>query len=109
MFRDNCNKKRVDSIVSSCFWDYNFNENEILDLAHSKNEANRRFLFGKIIENSDNLLDDLKIFAKENLIKLISSYEVPSFNHHFINKRYLIVKNYFLKEKVFIPELSWEK
>lgn len=102
-------QKKVENILSTCFWEYNFKKEDIFDLANSKHIQKRTFLFEKILANSDNLLSDIQIFSKKNLLELIKDYRVPQFNFNFLNRRYLITKYYFIGEKVNIPELSWEK
>ncbi|MGA1825602.1 MAG: hypothetical protein ACMUIP_13165 [bacterium] len=100
-------KKRINNIREKCFWEYNFKNSDIKRLAHSSDQREKKFLFGKIFENSDDILNDLKIFSHEDLLDLIKSYKVPQFNHNYFNRKYLIVKNYFTGERVHIPELSW--
>lgn len=100
-------KERINNIIEKCFWEYNFDNSDIERLANSSDQREKKFLFGKIFENSNDILNDLKIFSKEDLIDLIKRYKVPQFNYKFFNRRYLIVKNYFTGEKVHIPELSW--
>jgi len=102
-------EKIIKNILEKCFWDYNFNKNDILEIVNSPDkQKEKKFLFGKIIESSNDILSDLTIFNKQDLIVLINSYVVSKFNFDYINQRYLIVKNFFLGEKVDIPELSWK-
>ncbi len=102
-------KKITKNILDKCFWDYNFTEKDILEIINSPNkEKEKKFLFGKIIESGGDILNDLTIFNEDDLALLIKSYKVPQFNFDYINQRYLIVKNFFLNEKVDIPELEWK-
>ena len=90
-----------------CFWDYDFSDKEILDLAKSDNRHEKSFLFQKILLNSTKLFKDLKIFDKEDIVWLIEDYQVPSFNYEYAFKRKNLAEVYFLNKPLLIDELKW--
>jgi len=95
-------------ILKDCFWDYNFTNKEIDNLASSDNKRERSFLFQKILLNSTSLFNDLKIFNIDLLKKLILDYKVPKFNHYYIYKRKNMAEVYFLDKPLLINELKWK-
>ncbi len=94
-------------IKRDCFWDYNFTEEEIEKLAKSNNFREKQFLFEKILLNSTRLFEDLKIFDKKDLKRLIESYKVPSFNYEHAFRRKNLVEVYFFDKPLLIGELKW--
>lgn len=96
-----------DRIIKDCFWDYNFSNVEILQLATSDNIRERNFLFQKILLNSTNMFSDLKIFNIDILSELLESYEVPKFNYHYTFKRKNMAEIYFFDKPVLVNELKW--
>ncbi len=101
--------KSINNILKRCFWDYDFTENDIIRIIKSKDKTKEKaFLFAKILKNSDNVLNDLTIFNEKDLIFYLKEFQVPEFNFEYINTRYLILRNYFLNEKVNIPKLAWK-
>ncbi len=67
-------------IIKKCFWDYNFLENDIVDILKSSDLRKKAFLFEKILLNSTRLFHDLKIFDKNELKLLLDEYKLPNFN-----------------------------
>jgi len=100
-------KEQIENILKDCFWEYNFNENDIISLAKSQNKQEQMFLFTKILENAKELLKSMKIFDKSNLKRLIESYTLPSFKHDYMARRLNIVEYYFLDKPLTINELKW--
>jgi len=94
-------------IKKDCFWDYNFSDNEIKQLALSSNIRENNFLFEKILLNSTTLFQDLKIFDMDKLSKLIRDYKVPRFNSEYIFRRKNMAEAYFLNKPILINELKW--
>jgi len=94
-------------IKRDCFWDYNFTEEKIEDLAKSKNFREKQFLFEKILLNSTKLFEDLEIFNREDLKKLLESYKVPSFNKDHAFRRKNVVEVYFFNKPLLVDELRW--
>jgi len=94
-------------IKKDCFWDYNFSNEEILQLASSDNEREKDFLFQKILLNSTNIFSDLKIFDDKILSYLIENYKVPKFNYNHAFKRKNMAEIYFLNKPVLVNELKW--
>jgi len=100
-------KQQIKNILKDCFWEYNFNENDIISLAKSQNKQEQMFLFTKILENAKELLKSMKIFDKSDLKRLIESYTLPSFKHDYMARRLNIVEYYFLDKPLTINELKW--
>lgn len=94
-------------IKKDCFWEYNFSDNEILQLSTSDNIRVKSFLFQKILLNSTNLFSDLKIFDRKVLQELLENYEVPRFNKDWTFKRKNMVEVYFFNKEVLVNELKW--
>ncbi len=94
-------------ILKDCFWDYNFTHDEIKKLATSENLRENSFLFQKILLNSTNMLNSLKIFDIDRLKRLIVEYKVPTFNQKYIFKRKNIAEAYFLDKPILVNELKW--
>ena len=100
-------KQQIKNILKDCFWEYNFNEEDIISLAKSKDKQEQMFLFSKILENSKELIKSMKIFDKSNLKSLIESYRVPTFKYEYMARRLNIVEYYFLNKPLTINELKW--
>ncbi len=96
-----------EKIKKECFWEYDFSEKEIQDMAKSDSLQKKKFLFEKILLNSTTLFNDLKIFSKSDLETLITDYKVPSFNHDYIFKRKNMAEVYFLDKPLLVNELKW--
>jgi hypothetical protein len=105
--RENKNTIQAKRILKECFWEYDFDVDDLLHLATSDHERDKRFLFEKILLNSTKLFVDLKIFEREQLKKLIESYKVPTFNHDYIARRKNMAEVYFLNKPITVNELRW--
>ena len=105
--RKKMQKQQLKTIRKECFWEYNFSEEAINNLAKSQNIQEKMFLFTKILENAKELLKSMKIFDKSNLESLIESYIVPSFKREYMARRLNILEYYFLDKPLTINELKW--
>ena len=105
--REKMQKELIKNILKDCFWEYNFNEEEIISLAKSQDRQEQIFLFSKILENAKELLKSMKIFDKSVLEILIVSYAIPTFRHEYISRRINILEYYFLGKPLTINELKW--
>ncbi len=94
-------------IKKECFWDYDFSDEEIRQMATSDDIKERSFLFQKILLNSTSLFNDLKIFKPNVLKELLENYKVPAFNHDYIFRRKNIAEVYFFDKPLLIEELKW--
>ena len=94
-------------IKKDCFWDYDFSDEEIRKLATSDNLREKSFLFQKILLNSTNLFNDLKIFKRDDLVDLITNYKISAFNHNYAFKRKNMAEVYFLDKPLLVDELKW--
>ena len=100
-------KQQIKNILKDCFWEYNFNEEDVISLAKSNNRQEQMFLFSKILENAKELLKSMKIFDRGDLERLIKSYTLPTFKHEYMARRLNIVEYYFLDKPLTINELKW--
>jgi len=100
-------KYQLKNILKECFWEYNFNEEDIISLAKSQDKQEQMFLFSKILENAKKLIKSMKIFNESDLKSLIESYTLPSFKHEYMARRLNIVEYYFLDKPLIINELKW--
>ncbi len=96
--------------MKEIFWeDYKIDEEDIVKLAHSDNEKELNFLFGKILYNSKNLLKDIQIFDKEKLIEILKNYEIKSsYKSDFALRRLKILRALYLGSDEKIKGLSWK-
>ena len=67
----------MDQIIKDYFWEYKFDEEKIRNLSKSTDFAEKKFLFGKILVNSTEVLSALGIFKfndlKKNSLKILKS------------------------------------
>ncbi len=97
----------IKRLLKDCFWEYNFDSNDIMEIVNGDDWNKKVFLFEKILLNSTKMINDLKIFDKDDLHRLINEYKVPRFNYKFAFKRKNIAEVYFLGKKVLVNELKW--
>ncbi len=101
--------KIIEGILRDCFWEYHYTKDDIQKILDGNDFAKKQFLFEKILLNSRDYLNALKIFDKKELEKLIDSYRVPSFNREYAFRRKNIVEVYFLDRELLVEELMWER
>lgn len=94
-------------IKSDCFWDYDFSDNELSAIAKDGSEAEKRFLFAKILEHSTDVLNDLDIFSLVDKKALLTEYKPNSFNRGFIQQRYDVLRHFVLGDKAIVKGLAW--
>jgi hypothetical protein len=94
-------------IKKECFWDLNFQEDDIREILEGFDERSRVLLFEKILLNSTKLLLDLKLFKKDELKSMLEKFKVPRFNHEYIFRRKNISEVYFFNKPLEIDELKW--
>lgn len=98
---------RCRQILRECFWDYRISEEELRELAEQGTEQEKYFLFAKIIENSTDVLNSIRLFSPKDQLLLLLRYVPPGFNRHFLRRRYDILRYFLLGEQTDIPELRW--
>ena len=99
--------QKYQQLLKDCFWEYDFTPDDIDRMRASDDFLEKRFLFGKILANSTQLLKDLKLFPKDELKSLINDYTVPEFNSEYLGRRKNIVEFYFFDQELKIEELKW--
>ena len=97
----------VDTLNRECFWEYCMSNAELLEMAQHGTDQEKFFLFCKILENSQDVLQSLNIFSSGDQKKMLSRYSPPKFNRHFLEKRYKILLYFISGQEVDIPELRW--
>ena len=95
-------------ILKDCFWDSNLNEDSLKNIILENDDREMYKLFSKIIYNSKDKLQALKIFTKEQLITYFTSFKV-TYNEKYITKHVLILKSLLLEESHNIKGLEWKK
>ena len=98
----------IEQIIKECFWDYNFEINDIIKIAKSGSFNEKMFLFQKILSNSSDVLRALRIFSKEDLKKLFNKYKVPQFNKDYLKKRRDIAESVLFNKEIHINGLDWK-
>ena len=94
-------------IIKDCFWDLNFKVDDIQKIISSKDIQKRSFLFNKILLNSTNMFQSLKIFTVDEIKYFLDELEIPKFNYDYIFKRKNMAEVYFLDRPLLIDELKW--
>lgn len=100
-------EKIIEQIIKDCFWDMDFNIDEVSNIIYGNDFRAKAFLFDKVLLNSTKLFKSLKIFYKEDLEKLIKDYKLPDFNKNIAKRRLNLAEAYFLDEPLTIEELTW--
>lgn len=99
--------EKYSQILKDCFWDYNFKSSDIESMASSDDEKEKKFLFGKLLGNSTQMLKNMEIFDKNSLRYMIEEYQIPTFNHDYIARRLNMLEYYFLNKTLTVSELKW--
>jgi hypothetical protein len=94
-------------IIKDCFWEYDFSKKDIYSMANGNDMKAKVFLFSKILANATDMIKSMKIFSKDDLGKLVESYEAPSFNNDFLKRRLNMLEFYFLGKELTVTELKW--
>jgi hypothetical protein len=74
-------------IIKDCFWDLNFEANDIQKIISSNDIQKKSFLFNKILLNSTHMFQSLKIFTVDEIKYFLDEFEIPKFNYDYIFKR----------------------
>jgi len=98
----------IEQIIKECFWDYNFEINDIVKIVKSGSFNEKMFLFQKILSNSSEVLRALRIFSKEDLKKLFNKYKVPQYNKDYLKKRRDIAESVLFDKEIHINGLDWK-
>jgi hypothetical protein len=96
---------RFERIKMECFWDYHISSQEIQKMLTDKDS--QKVLFEKFLLNSSHLFEDLDLFHRQDLKKLLENYHVPEFNQAYCQKRKNLAEVYFFDKPLLIQELQW--
>lgn len=100
---------KYSKLIKDCFWDYNISEADISGILQSSDLRKKEKLFSKIIYNSTDKARTLQeLFDKETLVQLFSTFTV-TYNHKYIDRYILVLKNIILGENNHIESLAWKK
>ncbi|MBC7360280.1 MAG: hypothetical protein H5U10_17260 [Desulfacinum sp.] len=94
-------------ILRECFWDHDVSEADLLAILEGDDVRRKRFLFEKILGNSTRLLDDMSLFGRDELKKMLEEYQVPAFNREHIALRKNMVEAWFFDQPLTAEELRW--
>lgn len=97
--------------MKEIFWgDYTIDEERATEMIRNGSEYEKRFLFGKILFNSSNLLRDIRYFNTEDLLHLLNTFEIrSSYKQTFALKRLNILKTLYLGRHHSVKGLEWKK
>jgi len=94
-------------IIRECFWDHEISEEDLAAILAGHDASRKRFLFEKILINSTRLLDDMSLFGRDELKKMLEEYQVPAFNREHIALRKNMVEAWFFDQPLTAEELRW--
>jgi len=100
-------RDRYRKIAKDCFWEYHFSAEDIEHIFKNTEKREKQFLFEKILLNSHELLNDMKLFNQQDLQIMLNKYIIPPFNKEYIHRRKNIVDYYFFNKPLEINELKW--
>lgn len=94
-------------MINECFWDVEMTEEQIKKIVNSHDAQQKQYMFEKILLNSTQIFNDLKIFTRDELKLLIQNMKMPHFNAEHAFKRKNLVEVYFFDAELMIDELKW--
>ncbi len=94
-------------IIKECFWDMKMEVKDIDTIVNSSDMSKKIFLFEKLLLNSTQMFQDLLLFKKDELEKLLENFKIPRFNKEYIAKRKNMVEVYFFDKPLEVDELKW--
>ena len=99
--------KSANSIIKECFWgEYNLTAEELLDRLDSNTHGFNKFLFSKIIENSDYPSRHIKaLFPKAVFESLLKEY----LNQAGENKRIRLISANLTNDYSKATEYQWQR
>lgn len=96
-------------IIQECFWDNKLTPDELNKIVGSGDVREKKFLFHRILLNSNKLFADMAMFHKQEIERFIKEFKVPSFNTNYIKRRVDLVKVFFFDLPLETKELEWKK
>ena len=96
-------------LIKDCFWEYDVTEDYIKKIVQSDQYKLKQILFSKIIYNSTDKARTLQVLFNTTLLqKLLSDFK-SSYNHKYIDRHVLMLKNILLRENNRIESLEWKR
>ena len=95
-------------IVDDCYWDSRITASELEQIIHSADTREKKKVFSKILYNSRDKLQAMKLFSKEELAIFFHDFKV-TYNVKYITRHFLVLKSLLLDEKVYVKGLEWKR
>lgn len=95
----------LDKIVKQCFWDYDINKYDILNIIKKGNIFEKRKLALKIIKNYKQPVDALLLFPKKDLQKIFESFDEKIKN----DEKILLLENCLVDGENRLIKYEWRK
>lgn len=99
---------QYEKIVKECFWDSNLDEKKLEQIIVENDDREMFKLFSKIIYNSRDKLQALKIFSEDQLKRYFAKFQA-TYNEKYINKHVLVLRALLLGESHEVKGLEWKK
>lgn len=99
--------RAVKHILKECIWEYDLDDGEILRMARRGTMQEKKFLYGKILQNSQHLLEAVSLFPVEDLKQLHDCFRAGSFQKGYLEKRNNMIGFFYFREPLRYPELQW--
>lgn len=77
----------IQKLNRECFWEYHMSNLEIIEMAQKGSSQEKFFLFGKIMENSSDILKGLSVFSLSDQKAMVRRYKPPKFNYKRVLQR----------------------
>lgn len=95
-------------IQKECFQEMKISREELEKIIQGEDFSAKTLVFQKILENSSQVLYDLKNFNSDDIATLLENYKVPQFNHDYFFRRKNIAEAFFLNKPILVKELQWQ-
>ena len=99
--------RAVRHILKECIWEYDLDAEEILGMARQGTAQEMKFLYGKILQNSQHLLEAVSLFSAVDLKFLHDDFRAGPFQREYLEKRNNMIGFFYFREALRFPELQW--
>jgi hypothetical protein len=101
-------EKKTNINLKDIFWEYEFTQEDIVDILEGQDFQKKKFLFEKILLNSKNMFLELSEFSIHDLKTLLESYQPGNFNREFVTRRKAMAETFFFEKPINLPEFQWK-